>query len=165
MSYEVINEELKIAKCSIAGLTMEQVEGFLKLWNDDSAIGTLTMFYDRKSEMLVLNADNKMYEDYLQIATAYLGGDYEKRKELWRNAPDGIGESMKLLRKTYKYRIFDRRTFQARNNSLEPAQREYIESLIDERGPHVAAYIAFKAGIISGKRAERKKRKQVQANA
>lgn len=65
MSYEVINEELKIAKCSITDLTIGQVHNFLESWGDDSKIGTLTMFYDREKELLVLNEDNDMYETYL----------------------------------------------------------------------------------------------------
>ena len=97
MSYEVINEELKIAKCSIADLTMGQVHNFLKSWRDDSKIGTLTMFYDREKELLVLNEDNDMYETCLMTATAYLSGDCERRKELLKNAPEGIVESVKLL--------------------------------------------------------------------
>ena len=52
MSYEVINEELKIAKCSIADLTIGQVHNFLESWGDDSKIGTLTMFYDREKNYL-----------------------------------------------------------------------------------------------------------------
>lgn len=54
MSYEVINEELKIAKCSITDLTIGQVHNFLESWGDDSKIGTLTMFYDREKELLDL---------------------------------------------------------------------------------------------------------------
>ena len=80
MSYEVINEELKIAKCSITDLTIGQVHNFLESWGDDSKIGTLTMFYDREKELLVLNEDNDMYETCLMTATAYLSGDYERRK-------------------------------------------------------------------------------------
>ena len=47
MAYKVINEELQIASCRIADLTMEQVKTFLEIWDDDSSIGTLTMFYDQ----------------------------------------------------------------------------------------------------------------------
>lgn len=162
MSYEVINEELKIAKCSIADLTMGQVHNFLKSWGDDSKIGTLTMFYDREKELLVLNEDNDMYETCLMTATAYLSGDYERRKELLKNAPEGIVESMKLLEKVFKYRIFGKRTFQALNNLLNDTQRKYVTHLINEEDPISAAYIAFRAGMISGKRIERAKKKKRQ---
>lgn len=64
MSYEVINEELKIAKCSITDLTIGQVHNFLESWGDDSKIGTLTMFYDREKELLVLNEDTVCFDEY-----------------------------------------------------------------------------------------------------
>ena len=131
MSYEVINEELKIAKCSITDLTIGQVHNFLESWGDDSKIGTLTMFYDREKELLVLNEDNDMYETCLMTATAYLSGDYERRKELLKNAPEGIVESVKLLEKVFKYRLFDKRTFQALRIELNK-ELEVLENSIDE---------------------------------
>ena len=83
-------------------------------------------------------------------ATAYLSGDCERRKELLKNAPEGIVESVKLLEKVFKYRIFDKRTFQALNNLLDDTQRKYVTHLINEEDPISAAYIAFRAGMISG---------------
>lgn len=158
MTYEVIDEDLRIASCRIADLTMEQVQSFLKLWSDDSSIGSLTMFYDKESDMVVLNADNKNYEDYLQIATAYLGAEYERRKELKEKAPDSMRESMVLLEECYQQRVFDKRTFQAVNNMLSKTQGKYVTHLLNESGPISAAYIAFRAGMISGKRIERARR-------
>ena len=123
MAYEVIDEDLRIASCRIADLTMEQVQSFLKLWSDDSSIGSLTIFYDKESDMVVLNADNKNYEGYQQ-------------------------------------RVFDKRTFQAMNNMLSRTQRKYVTYLLNESDPISAAYIAFRAGMISGKRIERARRAQ-----
>lgn len=158
MKYEMINEELRIASCRIADLTMEQVQSFLKLWSDDSSIGSLTMFYDKESDMVVLNADNENYGDYLQIATAYLGAEYERREELKEKAPDSIRESVNLLEQCYQQRVFDKRTFQAVNNMLSKTQRKYVTHLLNEKDPISAAYIAFRAGMISGKRIERARR-------
>ena len=118
------------------------------------------MFYDKESDMVVLNADNKNYEDYLQIATAYLGAEYERRKELKEKAPDSMRESMVLLEKCYQQRVFDKRTFQAMNNMLSETQRKYVTHLLNERDPISAAYIAFRAGMISGKCIERARRAQ-----
>lgn len=158
MAYEVIDEDLRISSCRIADLTMEQVQSFLKLWSDDSSIGSLTMFYDKESDMVVLNADNKNYGDYLQIATAYLGAEYERREELKEKAPDSIRESVNLLEQCYQQRVFDKRTFQAVNNMLSKTQRKYVTHLLNEKDPISAAYIAFRAGMISGKRIERARR-------
>lgn len=160
MAYEVIDEDLRISSCRIADLTMEHVQSFLKLWSDGSSIGSLTIFYDKGSDMVVLNADNENYEDYLQIATAYLGAEYERRKELKEKAPDSMRESMVLLEQCYQQRAFDKRTFQAVNNMLSKIQRKYVTHLLNERDPISAAYIAFRAGMISGKRIERAKRAQ-----
>ena len=137
-----------------------EVHNFLESWGDDSKIGTLTMFYDREKELLVLNEDNDMYETCLMTATAYLSGDYERRKELLKNAPEGIVESVKLLEKVFKYRLFDKRTFQALNNLLDDTQRKYVAHLINEEDPISAVYIAFRAGMISGKRIERAKKRK-----
>ena len=84
------------------------------------------MFYDKESDMVVLNADNKNYEDYLQIATAYLGAEYERRKELKEKAPDSMRESMVFLEKCYQQRVFDKRTFQAVNNMLSKTDRKSV---------------------------------------
>ena len=72
MKFEIVNEELKIAACRLADLTMEQVKGFLQQWEDGSSIGTLTLFYDRESGYIVLNRDNKDYKIFLDIAEGYL---------------------------------------------------------------------------------------------
>lgn len=161
MAYEVIDEDLRIASCRIADLTMEQVQSFLKLWSDDSSIGSLTMFYDKESDMVVLNADNKNYEDYLQIATAYLGAEYERRKELKEKAPDSMRESMVLLEECYQQRVFGKRTFQACKNIIGGTQRKYINYIFNKYDPYTAACIAYRAGIINGKRLERAKKKHV----
>ena len=158
MAYEVIDEDLRIASCRIADLTMEQVQSFLKLWSDGSSIGSLTIFYDKGSDMVVLNADNENYEDYLQIATAYLGAEYERRKELRAQAPGSMRESIVLLEECYQQRVFDKRTFQAVNNMLSKTQRKYVTHLLNEKDPVSAVYIAFRAGMISGKRIERARR-------
>lgn len=158
MAYEVIDEDLRISSCRIADLTMEQVQSFLKLWSDGSSIGSLTMFYDKGNDMVVLNADNENYEDYLQIATAYLGAEYERRKELRAQAPGSMRGSMVLLEECYQQRVFDKRTFQAVNNMLSKTQRKYVTHLLNEKDPVSAVYIAFRAGMISGKRIERARR-------
>lgn len=38
MKYEMINEELRIASCSLADLTLEQVKHFLGQWEPGSNI-------------------------------------------------------------------------------------------------------------------------------
>ena len=93
-----------------------------------------------------------------RIATAYLGAEYERRKELKEKAPASIRESVNFLEKCYQQRVFDKRTFQAVNNMLSKTQRKYVTHLLNEKDPVSAVYIAFRAGMISGKRIERARR-------
>lgn len=82
----------------------------------------------------------------------------------------GVGESKayqfirilneELRGKVFKYRLFDKRTFQALNNLLDDTQRKYVAHLINEEDPISAVYIAFRAGMISGKRIERAKKRK-----
>lgn len=48
MKYEMINEELRIASCSLADLTLEQVKHFLGQWEPGSNIGNLILFYEKR---------------------------------------------------------------------------------------------------------------------
>lgn len=76
MSYKMINEELKIASCRLSDLTLKETELILKQWGAGTELGTLTMFFNSEDDVLVLNADDEMYESYLQIAESYLTGTY-----------------------------------------------------------------------------------------
>ena len=112
MRYKVINEELKIASCGLADLTMDQVFGFLKQWGDDSSIGTLTLFYDRESGYVVLNRDNKDYKMYLDIADAYLGASSEGRQRIEENTPEGMHQTILVLKNSLVWRKVDRDIYQ-----------------------------------------------------
>ena len=47
MNYQMINEELRIASCSIADLTLKQAQQFLKQWEEGAKLGT---FQEEKGE-------------------------------------------------------------------------------------------------------------------
>ena len=76
--YKIIDEKLRIASCNVTDLTMEQISGFLLQWEAGAPIGSLTLFYDDKQNLIVLNQDHKHYEIYLDIVTAYLGATKEQ---------------------------------------------------------------------------------------
>lgn len=85
MKYEMINEELRIASCSLADLTLEQVKHFLGQWEPGSNIGNLILFYEKEDDVIVLNSSNKKYQVWLDIVEAYLiatGEDKEKLQEM-----------------------------------------------------------------------------------
>lgn len=161
MKFEIVNEELKIAACRLADLTMEQVSGFLKQWDDDSSIGTLTLFYDRESGYVVLNRDNKDYKIFLDIAEGYLGASDEARKRIEEETPEGVCQTILVLKNSLIWRRIDRALYQSKHNSIEKPERIVVNEIIkqsDDRA--VSAYIAFRYGVICGKRAERAKRKK-----
>lgn len=160
MAYKVINEELKIASCRIADLTMEQVTAFLKLWDDDSKIGTLTLFYDQDSEYLVLNEDNKDFQLYLDVAEIYLKASKEGRKKLMSEAPASLLETLRVIKGFEKRRFINTWIGRACKNEMNSTEIEMVTHI-----PRESVYTAFKLGVIRGKRIERARRKRGALNA
>ena len=107
MAYKVINEELQIASCRIADLTMEQVKTFLEIWDDDSSIGTLTMFYDQHRDYLVLNEDNENFQLYLDIVEVYLKASKAGKKKLMNEAPSSMLETLRVINGFEKRRFIN----------------------------------------------------------
>lgn len=108
MKFEVINKELKIAACGLADLTMEQVQSFLKQWEEGAGIETLTLFYGMESGYVVLNRDNKDFKLYLDIAEGYLGASVEDRETLEKEAPEGMHQTILVLKNSLVWRKVDR---------------------------------------------------------
>ena len=160
MKFEVVNEKLKIAACGLADLTMEQVHGFLKQWEEGASIGTLTLFYDRAGGYVVLNRDNKDYKMYRDIAEAYLGASVEGREILEKEAPEGLHETIRVLKNSLIWRKADSDIYQAKKNYIDESYRITIREIIDRYDKAGAAYIIFRYGVICGKRAERARRKK-----
>ena len=161
MKFDVINEKLKVAACGLADLTMEQVQGFLKQWEEGVSIGTLTLFYDRESGYVVLNRDNKDYKMYLDIAEAYLRASVERRETLEKEAPEELYQTILVLKNSLIWGKVNRDIYQARKNYINDSDRITIREIINRSGDKEgAAYIAFRYGVISGKRAERARRKK-----
>ena len=155
MAYKVINEELKIASCRIADLTMDQVTAFLKLWNDDSKIGTLTVFYDQNSDYLVLNEDNEEFSLYLDVVEGYLGADEEQRREIRKQTPRSMLETLRVIDRFKKRQFINTWIGRACKNEMNSTEIEIVENL-----PFGSNYTAFKLGVIRGKRIERARRKR-----
>lgn len=134
MKFEVINEELKIAACGIADLTMEQVHSFLRQWEDDASIGTLTLFYDKESGYVVLNQDNKDYKMYLDIAEAYLRASVERREAVEQKVPEGMHQTILVLKNSLTWRKTDRDIYQANKNCINNSDRITIDEIINRSG-------------------------------
>ena len=165
--YEVINKELGIKACGLADLKGEQVNCFLKPWESDATIGTLTLFFELETGDLVLNKDNKEYETYLGLAEAYLGSSSETRKEIWKQeVPNGLKETLLVLENCLKHRRIEQEIFRAKANYIDNKSSHMVLNGIIDRynNATAAACIAFRYGIMQGKRMERAKKKRQSLN-
>lgn len=160
MAYKMENEELHIASCSIADLTLEQAQEFLWLWEEKATLGTLTLFFDKKTGLVVLNRDNEHYQAYLDITEGYLSANKEQRKELRKEAPKSMSETLVVLEKCIQDRVANKWIFRAEKNSMKPFERKMVERVLERHDPIVAAYVSFKIGVMRGKRIERAKKKR-----
>lgn len=161
MKYEMINEELRIARCSLADLTLEQVKHFLGQWEPGSNIGNLILFYEKEDDVIVLNSSNKKYQVWLDIVAAYLIATGENRKKLQEMLFEYSKNAGEVLNNCIRCRAYEEKNFQARKNIIDNAQRDYINYIFSKYDPYAAVCIAYRAGVIYGKRAERKKRRAV----
>lgn len=161
MKYEMINEELRIARCSLADLTLEQVKHFLGQWEPGSNIGNLILFYEKEDDVIVLNSSNKKYQVWLDIVEAYLIATGENRKKLQEMLFEYSKDAGEVLNNCIRCRAYKEKNFQARKNITDNAQRDYINYIFSKYDPYAAVCIAYRAGVIYGKRAERKKRRAV----
>ena len=161
MAYKMENEELQIASCSIADLTMEQVQHFLKQWHPGDSIGTLTLFFDNETGLLVLNRDNNNYETYEDIVEAYLKASKEEQEEIIEKAPKGLEETFTVLNNCIKCRTIGREIERALKNTIDDiVEDEVLMEIYKKYDNSVAvACIAFRYGVMQGKRAERAKKK------
>lgn len=159
--YEVINEKLGIKACGLADLTAEQVGHFLGLWEEGAKIGTLTAFVE--NGILVLNKNNIAYDSYREIAEEYMGADAQHRREIRENCQCEVqmDETFDLMENCLKFRRTKEELFRATHNEvptrssqmvLDEIQRQYIMS--------GAVRVAFKYGVMQGKRMERARKKR-----
>jgi len=157
--YEVINESLGIKACNLADLTAEQMSNFLNQWEEGARIGTLTLFYERETGAVVLNKDNEMYKDYLSLAEEYLGAESDVRREVKDKCPESIKETLNVLESCLKSRRIEKELFRARKNHIaSKPSRMVLDSIISRYNGVSAVFMAFRYGVMQGKRIERAKK-------
>lgn len=160
MSYEMVNEELNIKSCSLADLTMEQVQHFLKIWDDGSAIGTLALFFD-KDGTLVLNRDNEHYSDYQEIAEGLLKLDLEQADQAVESAPESIKETVEVIRRGMRLRTVWKTCWMLEKDKYffpETQEMSVLHEIWKRKQGDNADWLmvdAFHYGFIQGKRYER----------
>mgnify|MGYP004657498877 FL=1 len=162
MKYEMINEELRIARCSLADLTLEQVKHFLGQWEPGSNIGNLILFYEKEDDVIVLNSSNKKYQVWLDIVAAYLiatGEDKEKLQEMMFKYSE---DAAKILDNCLNYRACKQDLFRVKQTAIPEKYSGMLwqiwEDTGEERGAFIALYYAFAYGMMCGKRLERAKK-------
>lgn len=164
MSYEVVNKELMIEACKIEDLTAGQVIGFLKLWDDDSSINTLTLFA-KKDGTVVLNRDNAHYELYKDLTEGYLKADENIRKAF--KIPKGAEEIINILERVIEQRelnkIVDPVVLERMQDVMPYSEISKIVDAVKKRYSFSTDTFwmlkMFQFGYVYGKREERKKKK------
>ena len=159
--YKIIDEKLGLASCSLSDLTMHQVSCFLDQWEDDAPISSLTLFYDKKRDLVVLNRDNAEFDRYLDIAEVILKADMEKIQKLKDKVPCGCRETVELLINVKKRRETNLEITMALKNDITGGNYFSVLDDICNRFDRIqACSVAFRYGIIVGKRKERSRRKK-----
>lgn len=161
MQYEMVNEKLKIAACSISNLTLEQAKHFLELWEEGATLGTLTLFYTNDGT-IVLNRDNTQYGDYLEMIESYIVLNDEKRKEVRKKAPKSLTETFAVVDSCIQKRAVDVELYRI-GRSEYPADEYFpVLSAISHKDNDTMRGIiqAFNYGIMCGKHAERAKKRR-----
>lgn len=165
--YEVISEELDIKACGLADLTTEQVNHFLGYWKEGTKIGSLTVFFERDTGTLVLNKDHVMYDMWRELAEGYMGASSEARKEMLGQCPETrIKEALQVMENCLEYRKIKKELFRATKNRIDNMEDHAVFKDIWNKYNLVdAVTIAYRYGVMNGKRIERVKKKRQYVNA
>lgn len=162
MNFKIINEELKIASCSVLDLPAEVVKSFH--WEPSASLRSLTVFACTSKKnfgewygWLVLNKDNAAFESYLTIVERILSG-----ASIEDPAPESIRETVEIIESLYDLRKRDALCFQAEATDLTAAEGVVLLRLVKNRVAFDFCDMrtAFVCGIMQGKRTERAKKKR-----
>lgn len=165
--YEIIDENLKLAKCGISDLTLEQASCFLSKWEKGASLGSLMAFTDPAAGYFVLNKDNVNYEHNLEMAKSYLSSseeDLDGYRDIIRKESH---EMVDILEKFRNYRritedleIISHQSFAG----IDYVVANVLETLEEKKMPqYFLMSQAYSYGVMNGKRMERARRKVVQA--
>ena len=164
MSYELIDEKLKIYSCSIKNLTedqKEQLNSFLKSWNIKEVLQDITLFYDKDNDRIVLNSDHKLFEDYKNLIVEYMGISWNRRKMQDETLP----ESLKTLFNILNY-IWKTRRKEEIKNILDQQDMPFdamqdIRNIYEsDKEREFSIFNIYNYGFIQGKKAERARKKK-----
>lgn len=165
--YKIIDEKLGLASCRLSDLTIQQVNCILNQFEDDASIGTLTLFYDKAADIVVLNSDNKNFDIYLGLAEAFLKADREKEQEIVDKVPSGFRETLEVLRDAKRARKIKEELRINGHQGIVGCNGTYLYDVFNEiirksagfSHPMILMSQAYTYGVIQGKREERARRK------
>lgn len=165
MVYEVINEKLGLARCALADLTMEQVKHFLEQWEPGSSIGSLILFYDEESDLIVFNSSSKSYKFWVDIVEAYLTDNGENAEEYRKRLDEYSKDIRTVLDNCLRVRSTGKELEIIKMQCLKDAYYPVLQRLWrDPDMPSVLLAInAFNYGMMCGKREERSRKAKRQA--
>ena len=133
MNFKIINEELKIASCSVLDLPAEVVKSFH--WEPSASLRSLTAFACTSKKKsgewygwLVLNKDSAAFEGYLCIAESILSGGHIEDP-----APESIKSTVEIIESLYDLRRRDALCFQAEVTDLTAAEGDVFLHLVNNR--------------------------------
>lgn len=165
--YKIIDEKLGLASCSLSDLTIQQATCILNQFDDDAPIDTLTLFYDKAADIVVLNSDNKDFDIYLRSAEAFLKADQEKEQEIVDKVPSGFRETLEVLRDVKRARKIKEELRINGQQGIVCIKDTYLRAVFNEiikksggfSAPMFLMSQAYTYGVIQGKREERARRK------
>lgn len=158
--FEIIDENLRLASCGIADLTIEQTNEFLGYWEEGASIGSLTLFYDEKRNMVVLNKDNADYKYCLDITIEFMGLSEESREELMEKAPKSTKETLNVLNNAIRKMEYQKEFDILRHQHIPTDYINMVQYIQHkEKYDCFALMFIFMYGLMCGKREERARRK------
>lgn len=158
----MINEELRIASCKMSELPKDIAERA-------QPVETITVFYDSKEDIIVLNTDYELFDICMELSSRYLQLEKSDRDELAPQLKDVLNcedinevidmlEQVVLIREAKQYgeiiKKMDSTQFFNAYNLLF-----YIKN--NAKSEFTKEFNIFQMGYILGKREERARRKKV----
>ena len=103
-----------------------------------------------------------MYDTYRELAEIYMGASSDRREEIWENCPvPQMKETIRVMENCLKFRRTEKELFRARKNYIACEPSYAILSEIRKKYDLAGAVsVAFRYGIMQGKRMERAKKKR-----
>ncbi len=159
MKYRMINKELQIASYKLSEMTAAETREFLDRWTPETELSKIPMYLDREKGVLVLNSEHERYAYFLQTAVSYLTADDKKRELCRDNSPGSMKRMLQLFEQCHDYIVTNELIEKAEYAGMDEDNRRCVNVVFSKYDPYIAVSVAYNAGIIYGKRIERKRRK------